>query len=82
MPEAPLTPEDPARAAADDGSPELGLGASEPAGPADEIRQFARRFADGLSRQHGWRVVAARLVIFAIALGIVLFILAEFVKST
>jgi hypothetical protein len=81
VPEAPLPPEDRDDPAADGGVPDLTLGASEPVTPVGELRHFVR-FAFGLSRQHGWRVVTARLVLFAIALGILLFILAEFVKST
>jgi hypothetical protein len=80
VPQAPLPPGDRDVPAADGGDPDLN-GASDPTTPVGEFRHFAR-FAFGLSRQHGWRVVTARLIIFAILLGIVLFILAEFVKST
>jgi hypothetical protein len=81
VPEAPLTPEDPGDPAADGEAPELAYGASVPVTPAEELRRIAR-FASGLSRQHGWRLVALRLVVFALLLGGLLFILAEFVKST
>lgn len=76
MPEAPLTPEDPA----DAGVPELTFGVPEPVTPAEELRRFAR-YATGLSRQQGWRMVAARLTVFAILLGILLFVLAEWVRG-
>jgi hypothetical protein len=79
VPQAPLPPGDRDAPAADGGDPDLN-GGSEPLTPVGELRHFAR-FAFGLSRQHGWRVVTARLVIFAILLGILLFILAEFVKG-
>ena len=78
MPEAPLTPED--RGDPAEGVPDLTFGAPGPVTPADELRRIAR-FAAGLSRQHGWRLVAARLAAFAILLGAVLYILAEFVKG-
>jgi hypothetical protein len=81
VPEAPLPPGDRDAPAADGGVPDVTGGGSDPLTPVAELRHFAR-FAFGLSRQHGWRVVTARLVLFAIALGILLFILAEFVKST
>ena len=79
MPEAPLTPEDRGDPAAE-GVPDLTFGVPGPVTPAGELRQIAR-FAAGLSRQHGWRLVVARLAAFAILLGIVLFILAEFAKG-
>jgi hypothetical protein len=63
-----------------DGVPELTFGVSGPVAPAAELRQIAR-FAAGLSRQHGWRLIAARLTAFAILLGILLFVLAEFVRN-
>jgi hypothetical protein len=78
VPEAPLTPED--RGDPAEGVPDLTFGAPGPVTPADELRRIAR-FAAGLSRQHGWRLVAARLAAFAILLGAVLYILAEFVKG-
>ena len=78
MPEAPLTPED--RGDPAEGVPDLTFGAPGPVTPADELRRIAR-FAAGLSRQHGWRLVAARLAAFAVLLGAVLYILAEFVKG-
>jgi hypothetical protein len=62
-------------------TPGLALGVPGPLTPGDELRRIAR-FAAGLSRQHGWRLVAARLAAFAILLGILLFILAEFVRSS
>ncbi|MDQ2877083.1 MAG: hypothetical protein M3Y33_20655 [Actinomycetota bacterium] len=80
MPEVPLTPEDRGDPANDGGVPELTFGVPGPVTPAAELRQFGR-FAAGLSRQHGWRLVAARLGACAVLLGIVLFILAEFVKG-
>jgi hypothetical protein len=79
VPEAPLMPEDRSDLAAD-GVPELTFGASGPVTPAAELRQISR-FAAGLSRQHGWRLVAARLVAFAILLGVLLFVLAQWVKG-
>jgi len=79
--EAPLTPEDRSDPAADGGSTDLTFGGSGPVTPAGELRQIAR-FAAGLSRQHGWRLVTVRLAAFAVLLGILLFILAEFVRST
>jgi hypothetical protein len=78
--EAPLTPEDPGDPAAD-GITDLTFGVSGPVTPAGELRQIGR-FAAGLSRQQGWRLVAARLAAFAVLLGILLFILAEFVRSS
>jgi hypothetical protein len=80
VPEAPLTPEDRGDPAAE-GVPDLAFGVPGPVTPADEFRRIAR-FAAGLSRQHGWRLVVARLAAFAILLGVLLFILAEFVRST
>jgi hypothetical protein len=80
VPEAPLTPENPRDPAAE-GVPDLTFGVSGPVTPASELRQFVR-FAAGLSRQHGWRLVVARLAVFAALLGILLFILAEFVRSS
>jgi hypothetical protein len=62
-------------------TPGLALGVPGPVTPGDELRRIAR-FAAGLSRQHGWRLVAARLAAFAILLGVLLFILAEFVRSS
>jgi hypothetical protein len=79
VPEAPLTPED--RGDPAEGIPDLTFGAPGPVTPADELRRIAR-FAAGLSRQHGWRLVVARLAVFAVLLGVLLFILAEFVRST
>jgi hypothetical protein len=79
VPEPPLTPEDRGDPAAG-GVPDPTLGVSGPVTPAGELRQIAR-FAAGLSRQHGWRLVAARLAAFAVLLGVVLFILAEFAKG-
>ena len=79
VPEAPPMPEDRSDPAAD-GVPELSFGVSGPVTPAAELRQIAR-FAAGLSRQHGWRLIAARLAAFAILLGILLFVLAEFVRN-
>jgi len=79
VPEAPLTPEDRGDPAAA-GAPDLTFGVPGPVTPAGELRQIAR-FAAGLSRQHGWRLVAARLAAFAVLLGILLFILAEFVRG-
>jgi hypothetical protein len=80
VPEAPLAPEDRGDPAAD-GVPDLTFGVPGPVTPVDEFRRIAR-FAAGLSRQHGWRLIVARLAAFAILLGILLFILAEFVRST
>jgi hypothetical protein len=79
VPEAPLTPEDRGDPATE-GDPDLTFGVPGPVTPADELRRIAR-FAAGLSRQHGWRMVAARLTAFAILLGVLLFILAEFVRN-
>lgn len=62
-------------------TPGLAFGMPGPVTPAEEFRRIAR-FAAGLSRQHGWRLVAARLFAFAILLGVLLFVLAEFVRST
>ena len=58
--------------------PELILGSSGPAGPGGI--QPPGRFAAGLARQHGWRLVAARFIAFAAMLGILLVVLAEFVR--
>jgi hypothetical protein len=80
VPEAPPTPEDRGDPAAE-GVPDLTLGVPGPVAPAAEFRRIAR-FAAGLSRQHGWRLVVARLAVFAILLGVVLFLLAEFVRSS
>jgi hypothetical protein len=80
VPEAPLTPEDRDEPAADGGVPDLTFGVPGPVTPAGQLPQFGR-FAAGLSRQHGWRLVVARLAAFAILLGVVLFVLAEFVRS-
>lgn len=80
MPEAPLSPEDRGDPAVE-GTPGLTFGAPGPVTPADELRRIAR-FAAGLSRQHGWRLVAARLAAFAVLLGVLLFVLAEFVRSS
>jgi hypothetical protein len=80
VPEAPLMPEDPGDPAAE-GVPDRTFGVPGPVTPVGELRQFGR-FAAGLSRQHGWRLVVARLAVFAVLLGILLFILAEFVRST
>jgi hypothetical protein len=79
VPQAPLPPGDRDAPATDGGDPDLN-GGSDPTTPVGELRHFAR-FAFGLSRQHGWPVVTARLVIFAILLGGVLFVLAEFAKG-
>jgi hypothetical protein len=73
-------PEDPGDPAAE-GVPDLTFGVPGRVTPAGELRQFGR-FAAGLSRQHGWRLVAARLAAFAVLLGVLLFILAEFVRSS
>jgi hypothetical protein len=64
-----------------EGTPEATFGMPGPVTPGDELRRIAR-FAAGLSRQHGWRLIAARLTAFAILLGVLLFILAEFVRSS
>jgi hypothetical protein len=77
--EAPLMPEDQGDPAAE-GVPDLTFGVPGPVTPVGELRQFVR-FAAGLSRQHGWRLVVARLAAFAVLLGILLFILAEFVRN-
>jgi hypothetical protein len=79
VPEAPLMPEDRGDPAAE-GVPDLTFGAPGPVTPAAELRRIAR-FAAGLSRQHGWRMVAARLTAFAILLGVLLFALAQWVKG-
>jgi hypothetical protein len=79
VPEAPLTPEDRGDPAAER-VPDLTFDVPGPATPAAEFRRIAR-FAAGLSRQHGWRLVVARLAAFAVLLGAVLFILAEFAKG-
>jgi hypothetical protein len=79
VPEAPPMPEDRSDPAAG-GVPELTFGVSGPVTPAGELRQIGR-FAAGLSRQHGWRLIAARLAVFAILLGILLYVLAEFVRN-
>jgi hypothetical protein len=83
VPEAPLTPEDRDSPANDgDDVPRLSFGHSgaDPVAPWGDRRPFVR-FAAGLSRQHGWRLILARLVAFAILLGVVLFVLAEFVRN-
>ena len=78
MPEAPLSPEDRGDPAVE-GTPGLTFGAPGPVTPADELRRIARFAA---CRQHGWRLVAARLAAFAVLLGVLLFVLAEFVRSS
>jgi hypothetical protein len=83
VPEAPLTPEDrddPATDGEDVPRLYLGRGRTDPVTPWGDRRPFVR-FAAGLSRQHGWRLITARLIIFAILLGVVLFILAELFRS-
>jgi hypothetical protein len=80
VPEAPITPEGRGDPVDDDGVPDFGLRGSDPAGPRGDRRPFVR-FAAGLSRQHGWRLVTVRLVVFALLLGGVLFVLAEFARN-
>jgi hypothetical protein len=82
MSEAPLMPDERGEPPAAAPPPDRAAlsGAGDVAAPAAERHSFAR-FAAGLSRQHGWRLVAFRLVVFAILLGALLYVLAVFVRS-
>lgn len=80
MPDAPLTPDDRGDPANEGGVPPIIMDGSDPLVPWGERRPGVR-FAHGLSRQHGWRLVAARLLAAAILVAVVLVLLALFVRS-
>jgi hypothetical protein len=80
VPEAPLTPDDRSDPADDGGVPPLIAGGFDPLAPWGEHRPGVR-FAHGLSRQHGWRLVAARLLAAAILVAVVLILLDLFVRN-
>ena len=61
-------------------SPPIITGGFDPITPWGEHRPGVR-FAHGLSRQHGWRLVAARLLAAAILVAVVLILLALFVRN-
>jgi hypothetical protein len=56
------------------------VGGFDPVAPWGDRRPGVR-FAEGVSRLHGWRRVTARLVAVAILIGVVLLLLAEVFRS-
>jgi hypothetical protein len=80
VPDAPLTPQDRGDPADDRGDAPHLVGGFDPVAPWGDRRPGVR-FAEGVSRLHGWRRVTARLVAVAILIGVVLLLLAEVFRS-